>query len=202
MRILNGHAGIGGNRALWGSEHEIVAVELDPAIAAVYQELYPDDTVVVADVNEYMLDHYSEFDMIWLSPPCPTHGQYRYNVGVRGKGFRPAIPDMTGLYGAIVFLESHFEGLWAVENVKPYYEPLIQPTVILQRHLVWANFDIAPKAFAPKQVRSKNKISDYDDLGVDLTGTKISNKRQVLRNAVDPELGLHVLLAALDEFSK
>lgn len=35
MKILNLYAGIGGNRKLWGNEHEITAVELDPDIAAI-----------------------------------------------------------------------------------------------------------------------------------------------------------------------
>lgn len=30
MKILNLYAGIGGNRKLWGSEHQITAVEYDP----------------------------------------------------------------------------------------------------------------------------------------------------------------------------
>lgn len=83
-------------------------------------------------------------------------------------------------------------GLWVVENVKPYYEPLIAPTVILQRHLVWSNFDIPEAEFKTKHIRSKNKISDYGELGEIVKGTSISNKRQVLRNCVDPELGAHV----------
>ena len=32
MKILNLYAGIGGNRKLWGNEHEITAVELDEDI--------------------------------------------------------------------------------------------------------------------------------------------------------------------------
>lgn len=196
MKILNLHAGIGGNRAKWGDDHEIVAVEHDPEIALVYASIYPQDTVVIGDAYEYLVEHFAEFDLIWVSPPCPTHGQYRYNVGVRAKGYKPVMPDMTGLYGSIVFLKHHYEGLWVVENVRPYYEPLVAPSVILQRHYIWANFPIEEKSFAPKMVRTKNKISDYDDLGINLSGTKITNKRQVLRNAVDPDLGAHVLAAA------
>lgn len=36
MKILNLYAGIGGNRKLWGNQHEITAVEIDPAVAANY----------------------------------------------------------------------------------------------------------------------------------------------------------------------
>lgn len=195
MKILNLYAGIGGNRLLWGDEHQVTAVENDPEIAAAYFKLYPQDKVIVEDAHEYLLKHHAEFDFIWSSPPCPTHGQYRYNVGVRAKGYAPVFPDMK-LYEEIIFLKHYFKGLWAVENVKPYYEPLVASTTILQRHLFWSNFTIDHKDFGAKKIRSKNKISDYD-VGFDITTTKIKNKRQVLRNCVDAELGLHVFNEAL-----
>ena len=78
MKILNLYAGVGGNRKLWGDDHEVVAVELNPEIAAVYQALYPNDTVIVGDAHQYLLDHYSEYDFIFSSPPCPTHSRARY----------------------------------------------------------------------------------------------------------------------------
>lgn len=193
MRILNLYAGIGGNRALWGNAHEVCAIESDPKIADVYQMLYPADNMIIADANLYLKEHYSEFDFIWSSPPCPTHGQYRYNVGVRAKGYKAVMPDMK-LYAEIIFLQHYFKGKWVVENVKPYYKPLIEPTVILQRHLIWSNFPIEAKYFEKKGLRSKNKISDYSDLP-DISKTNISNKRQVLRNYVKPELGLHIFEA-------
>jgi len=43
MKILNLYAGIGGNRKLWGDEHEITAVEIDPEIAKIYQDFFPND---------------------------------------------------------------------------------------------------------------------------------------------------------------
>lgn len=195
MKILNLYAGIGGNRLLWGDEHQVTAVENDSDIAAAYFKLYPQDTVIVEDAHEYLLKHHTEFDFIWSSPPCPTHGQYRYNVGFRAKGYAPVFPDMK-LYEEIIFLKHYYDGLWAVENVKPYYEPLVAPTTVLQRHLFWSNFTIEHKDFGAKKIRSKNKISDYD-VGFDITTTKIKNKRQVLRNCVDAELGLHVFNEAL-----
>lgn len=68
MRILNLYAGIGGNRKLW-ARSEVVAVELDPTIAGIYQEFYPNDTVIVGDAHKYLLENYEEFDFIWSSPP-------------------------------------------------------------------------------------------------------------------------------------
>ena len=77
MKILNLYAGIGGNRKLWGHEHDITAVELRPDIADIYQDFYPNDTVIVGDAHQYLQEHYSEFDFIWTSPPCQTHSQLR-----------------------------------------------------------------------------------------------------------------------------
>lgn len=192
MKILNLYAGIGGNRKLWGSDNQITAVENDPEIAKEYKRMFPDDEVVVGDAHEYLLKNFEKFDFVWSSPPCPTHGQYRYNVGVRAKGYSAVFPDMK-LYEEIIFLQYYFKGHYVVENVKPYYKPLVDPSSVLQRHLFWSNFPIEKAEFKPKDIRSKNKISDYADIGFDITESKISNKRQVLRNCVDPDLGLYVL---------
>ena len=190
MRILNLYAGIGGNRKLWGDDHQVTAVEFDPAIAAVYQKLFPNDVVVVGDAVSFLEKNFRDYDFIWASPPCPSHGQYRHNVGVIGKGFDPIMPDMT-LYSVIVFLQHYAQGHWLVENVKPYYDPLVSPSFEMQRHLFWSNFDVPQKTFKKSDIRHKNKISDFDGYDV-VASSAISNKRQVLRNCVDPEVGLHI----------
>ena len=77
MKILNLYAGIGGNRALWGDEHEITAVELNPSVAEAYKKLYPGDKIIIGDAHKYLLEHFEEFDFIWSSPPCPTHSRVR-----------------------------------------------------------------------------------------------------------------------------
>lgn len=100
---MNLYAGIGGNRKLWGDQHEIVAVESDPAIAGIYRELFPNDTVVVGDAHEYLRLHFKEFDFIWSSPPCQTHSGIRQNMGVRSGKFEPLFLDMV-LYEEILFL--------------------------------------------------------------------------------------------------
>lgn len=41
-------------------------------------------------------------------------------------------------------------------------------------------------------LEQKNKISDFDNYEV-VVNSKISNKRQVLRNCVKPEIGLYIL---------
>ena len=196
LRVLNLYAGIGGNRELW-TGCDVTAVEYDPAIAEVYAERFPKDIIVIGDALEYVQQHYSEFDFIWASPPCPTHGQYRHNVGVIGKGFDPVIPDMTSLYGLIVFLQTYCKGKWVVENVKPYYTPLILPSFELHRHLFWANFTAGHKTFKRAEIRTKNKISDFE-CGHIVKASRITNKRQALRNCVDAQLGLHVFEEAND----
>jgi len=195
MKVLNLYAGIGGNRSMWGvygDDLYVTSVENNKEIAGVYEKIYPCDHIVVADAHQYLLDHYKEYDFIWSSPPCQTHSQYRHNVGVIGKGFKPVMPDMT-LYAEIVFLKTYFKGKWVVENVKPYYTPLIEPSFILNRHFFWANFNVTEETFEPSEIRSKNKISDFGFSHFVVT-SKIKNKRQVLRNCVDPKLGLHVFL--------
>ena len=122
MKILNLYAGIGGNRKLWGDEHEITAVELNESIAKIYQDFFPDDTVIVGDAHQYLLDHYKEYDFIWSSPPCPSHSRARF---WGWKETRPIYPDMS-LYQEILLLKTHYSGVWVVENTKPYYEPLIE----------------------------------------------------------------------------
>lgn len=72
MKVLNLYCGIGGNRRQWENV-EVTAVEHNESIAAIYKDLFPNDIVIVADAHQYLLDHYSEFDFIWASPPCPTH---------------------------------------------------------------------------------------------------------------------------------
>ena len=78
MKILNLYAGIGGNRKLWDGDIEVTAVELNPDIAKIYQDFFPDDKVVVTDAHQYLLDHFEEYDFIWSSPPCPTHSRFNH----------------------------------------------------------------------------------------------------------------------------
>ena len=196
IKGLNLYAGLGGNRKLWGG-CSITAVELDKNIAEVYQALYPQDKVIVGDAHKYLEEHYKEFDFIWSSPPCQSHSSMRQNIAVRFRGTPAVYPDMK-LYQEIIFLKYNFNGLWVVENVKPYYEPLIKPTKELQRHLFWSNFEINDKHFEKDNLR-KAQIPDLEKLyGFDLSQYKLSNKRQILRNCVKPELGEHIFKEMLN----
>lgn len=193
-KVLNLFAGIGGNRSLW-PDCDCTAVERDNTIADIYTSRFPEDSVIIGDALDFCQMYFNKYDFIWASPPCPTHSQYRHNVGVLGKGFAPVIPEMTSLYGLIIFLQHYSKGLWVVENVSPYYTPLIKPTVKLDRHLFWSNFDIPTQSFKSSNLRSKNKITDFEE-GELIKNSEIKNKRQVLRNQVNPKLGLHIFNAA------
>jgi DNA (cytosine-5)-methyltransferase 1 len=201
VKILNLYAGIGGNRKLWGDTHQVTAVEYDADIAAVYSDLFPKDTVVVDDAHAYLLEHHKEFDFIWSSPPCQTHSSFRYNIDVKLRGSEEKYPDMT-LYEEILFLKYHSESLWLIENVVPYYPPMLNP-VKRNRHLYWANFDIPELPKVVENLRSKNKISDMEELhGYDLSAYKLPNKRQILRNCVAPDTGLQLLRVVEDEYNR
>ncbi len=186
MKILNLYCGIGGNRKLWKG-HEVVAVESDENIAKIYKDLYPDDNVVVGDAHQYLLDHYKEFDFIWSSPPCPTHNK---------EGFKLRFPDMK-LYEEIIFLKQWFKGRWVVENVRSYYEPLIKPQEI-QSHYFWSNFDIPDTGRVREKVRNDKgqtlavKMEQQGIFIKDFYNYK-GDKRTLLNNCVEPELGEHIL---------
>jgi len=67
MKILNLYAGIGGNRKLWGDEHEIIAVENVPEIAKIYQDFFPNDKVIIADAHKYLrISLMTPFDRILI----------------------------------------------------------------------------------------------------------------------------------------
>jgi len=200
MKILNLYAGIGGNRKLWGGGHEVTAVEYDDAIATIYADLFPNDELIVGDAHDYLLKHHDKFDLIWSSPPCQTHSSFRFNIGVRYRGVEPKFPDMS-LYEEIVFLQYHSKALWVVENVVPYYEPLI-PATRIGRHLYWSNFELPESVHIVDKIRGA-QIPDLEALhGYDLSGYKLSNKRQVLRNVVSPQVGLDILEAAENSLEK
>ena len=85
IKVLNLYAGIGGNRKLWKGV-EVTAIEINPEIAKIYQDFFPNDKVIITDAHQYLLEHYKEFDFIWSSPPCQTHSSFRKNICVEFRG--------------------------------------------------------------------------------------------------------------------
>ena len=197
MKVLNLYSGLGGNRKLW-KDVEVTAVEINPEIAKIYQKNFPQDKIIIGDAHQYLLDHYQEFDFIWSSPPCPTHSKINFSNGGR---WTLKYPDMR-LYQEIILLKTWFKGRWVVENVISYYEPLIKPQQS-GRHYFWSNFMITNKKYSVqigtlmhgtrKRIIREAQIPELTALhGFDLSKERINNKRQILRNCVLPELGLHI----------
>jgi DNA (cytosine-5)-methyltransferase 1 len=205
MKILNLYACLGGNRYKWdevaeqaGIDIEVTAVELDPEAARLYQERFPNDIVIVADAHKYLLDHYKEFDFIWSSPPCPSHSRVRFSQKSRDS-FESVYPDMS-LYQEVIFLDNYFEGKYVVENVIPYYDPLI-PAQKRGRHLYWTNF-ILPNDIGERKVQigsgrdEVNKLCEFHDYDFrKYKGEQRTDK--IARNLVDYEAGRTIFETAL-----
>lgn len=195
MKILNLYAGIGGNRKLWGDEHEITAVDHKPEIAKIYQDFFPNDKMVIGDAHQYLLDHYKEFDFIWSSPPCPTHSRFNFLSNVQ-EGKTIKYPDMK-LYEEIIFLKTWFKGKWVVENVISYYDPLIPP-IQSNNHYFWSNFLFPSQSNEVRGIKRKDEedFKREELLGIDLSKHKFSTKRmrrQIINNCVEPQLGKEIL---------
>ena len=190
VKVLNLYACLGGNRYKWDevADIEVTAIELDPELARMYQERFPNDTVIVSDAHQYLLDHYKEFDFIWSSPPCPSHSRARF---ARHESTIPEYPDMK-LYEEIIFLQHYFKGKYVVENVIPFYEPLI-PAKKRGRHLYWTNFNL-PNILSDRKgnfMEGKNEVENWCNFHkIDLSSYKgTQRKDKIARNLVDYEAG-------------
>ena len=198
MKVLNLYACLGGNRYKW-TDCEVTAVELDEEAARLYQERFPNDAVIVADAHQYLLEHFKEFNFIWSSPPCQSHSKVRTTQKNR-ENFKFIYPDLK-LYEEIIFLDNFYDGKFVVENVIPYYEPLISAQK-RGRHLYWTNF-ILPNDINERkldgilcsmnnEIQTLSKFHDYDF-------TKYKGKQRLdkmARNLVDYEAGLTIFNTA------
>jgi DNA (cytosine-5)-methyltransferase 1 len=211
-KILNLYACLGGNRYKWdevakeaGIEIEVTAVELDPELARLYQKRFLNDIVIIADAHQYLLDHFKEFDFIWSSPPCPSHSKVRISQKNR-ETFKFIYPDMK-LYEEVIFLDNFFEGKYVVENVTPYYEPLITAQK-RGRHLYWANFKLPLDI---KERKLEGTLTNMvDEVGVlckfhDYDFRKYKGEQplnKIARNLVDYEAGKTIFETALGIMNK
>lgn len=208
MKILNLYACLGGNRYKWdevADNLEITAVELDPEAARLYQERFPNDTVIVADAHQYLLENFKKFDFIWSSPPCPSHSKVRITQKNR-ENFKFLYPDLK-LYEEIIFLDNFFDGKYCIENVTPYYEPLIVGQK-RGRHLYWTNFklpnDIGERKLEGILCQMKDEVSKLSEFH-DYNFRKYKGEQSVLkmaRNLVDYEAGKTILETALGIIKK
>tara|TARA_R110000822_G_scaffold80191_2_gene191227 strand:- start:6837 stop:7526 length:690 start_codon:yes stop_codon:yes gene_type:complete len=213
VKILNLYACLGGNRYKWDevADVEVTAVELDPELSRMYQERFPNDTVIATDAHQYLLDHYKEYDIIWSSPPCPSHSKTMWvwnNTSNSNVGNKSIYPDMN-LYQEIIFLESFFKGKYIVENVIPYYDPLITAQK-RGRHLYWANFKLPININERKEAtgivggnvkKETKKLEAFHK--IDLSSYKGSQRKdKIARNLVDYEAGKTILETALNIITK
>jgi len=196
VKMANLFAGLGGNRLKIPAHVEVTAIEMDPKISAVYQRQFPDDIVINTDAHAYLLEHYAEFDFIWSSPPCQANS----SMIISGQNRTPQYPDLR-LYEEHIFLETHFQGQFCIENVQPYYKPLI-PGYLLGRHMFWSNFQITPMQSLPEMpgfinmanLAGKKALQDW--LGIHYEENIYYGNNhdycQPLRNACHPDIGLHI----------
>lgn len=205
MKILNLYAGIGGNRKMWGDKDEITAIEFDENIAKIYKNNFPKDNVIVTDAHKYLEEHFREYDFIWSSPPCPSHSRARKMLSMKKRKDgtiyeqnKPEFPDMK-LYEEIIFLQNYYEGIYCIENVIPYYKPLIEPQKI-GRHLFWSNI----KLEKPEFIRGGNHDGTIEELqkhkGFDLSQYHNIDKRRILRNCVEYEIGEKIIESVRKEY--
>lgn len=195
VKVLNCYAGIGGNRKLW-EDVDVTAIEINPDIATIYQDFFPDDKIIVTDAHQYLLEHFEEYDFIWSSPPCPSHSRIRNIANVGTGRVKPIYPDMK-LYEEIIFLNqvyrssgTSFNGKYVVENVRSYYKPLIEPHTV-GLHYFWTNF-LIPQY----EIKTRGHMETNERLG-EIKGFDVKDKT-LLRNCTEPELGEHILKYAIN----
>lgn len=213
MKVLNLYACLGGNRYKWDEVDpnlEVTAIEWDEELCRLYKERFPNDTVIQADAHKYLLDHYKEFDFIWSSPPCPSHS--RTNIFLNAQGVE-RFPDMK-LYEEIIFLDTFFKGKYCIENVIPYYKPLIDAHK-RGRHLYWTNFKL-PHVLSERKspdmqikggnrsesrlVQEYSKFHDYDFLKYKENKGK-QRIAKIARNLVDYEAGKTIFQTAYNSIN-
>ena len=105
-----------------------------------------------------------------------------------------------GLYQEIIYLQHFFKGSWVVENVVPFYTPLIEGKTV-GRHLYWSSFEISgyvepkPKNFINlANLAGKKKLMDWLGIHYEENIYYGSNHcpAQILRNCVHPNEGLAI----------
>ena len=112
------------------------------------------------------------------------------------------------LYEEIIFLDNYFDGKYCIENVIPFYKPLI-PAHKRGRHLYWTNF-LLPNDLGGRPEGDgliSNSINEVEKLcefhKIDLTSYKGEQpKNKLARNLVDYEVGKTILDTAMGVIRK
>jgi DNA (cytosine-5)-methyltransferase 1 len=103
------------------------------------------------------------------------------------------------LYQEIIFLQHYFKGKFCVENVIPYYEPLILAQK-RGRHLYWANFtipaNIGERDFKMSGNMEVKRLCEFHDFDFyQYKGHQRIDK--IARNLVDYEVGKTIFATAM-----
>ena len=104
------------------------------------------------------------------------------------------------LYEEIIFLKHYFKGKYVVENVTPYYEPLIQ-AYKRGRHLYWTNFNL-PNVLSVRKIQIATGTNEVKKLcefhNYDFYTYKGEQRiNKIARNLVDYEAGKTILETAI-----
>ncbi len=162
----------------------------------------------VVDSHQYLLDHFRKYDFIWSSPPCQTNSKI-FEAGIKAGYYSDDVKleyhDLS-VYQEVLLLSRYFDGVYCIENVEPFYKPLI-PAKKLGRHLFWSNFNIG--TFKENNIKKPYMKSEADYLinfwkvnyGYEIHGLN-GDVRQILRNCVHPEIGLYILNCARNIITK
>jgi DNA (cytosine-5)-methyltransferase 1 len=111
------------------------------------------------------------------------------------------------LYEEILFLQQYTKNTnikYVVENVKGWYEPLVEPQAI-GRHYFWSNLELPPIKIVSNSTGNNKGMTlqkKMDAKGVNITDWHKykgdwhkykGDKRTLLNNCVEEELGRHIL---------
>jgi len=190
-KVLNLYAGIGGSVYLLDDSYDVTSVEICPLIGKVYQALCPGHKLIIGDAKSYLLNHADEYDIILCSPPCQSSSRLNYSLNAKGN---KRYPDLS-IYQLIIYLKQFFKGIWVVENVIGYYEPLIKPQII-GRHYIWANIVFRNiHVDLDYNINTSNISVLQNGLGINIDFAKGLGKRkdQALRNCLHPVIGLQIV---------
>lgn len=190
-KILNLYSGIGGTIHKLNDYSNITNVDNNKIVLEINKRLHPGSTNILCDAKEYLIKNYRNFDIILASPPCQPNTRLNYTLNSQNI---VRLPDLS-IYEIVLFLEQFHKGLYMVENVISYFEPLIKPQ-ILDRHFVWSNVKFKNIDMPNKFNLSSSNIKYLENsLGINLGKTKGLGKRkdQILRNCIHPGLGVQII---------
>lgn len=189
--ILVLFSGIGGMTKDW-QDHNITYVEIDKEIYEVGRHLFPNQKWLCMDVIWYLENtDLSEFDVIFINPPCTTHSTMNRFNNIR------KVPDYTTLFGVRAFIIYYYPDIpYVLENTSSMYSlKEFPPYIKIGRHLIWSNREIEPievEILDMIQI-TKNQILRRYGLSIMKLPYDTLTQRQIVRNILDPKIANYLL---------